>query len=137
MEKKTYLEKLKDPRWQKKRLEILDRDHWQCKACADKEKTLNVHHIFYLPNTEPWEIPSGLLITLCENCHKGGPCEPHKSCDDCPEYKNDCDGPSDIPKEIIYAISALLNEIWKNDKNGDYYSAIVFAMVNFKGETKK
>ena len=42
MENKTYLEKLKDPRWQKKRLEILERDGWKCMACGEKEKTLRV-----------------------------------------------------------------------------------------------
>lgn len=44
----TYKEKLKDPRWQKKRLEIFDRDGWKCVECGDKDSTLNVHHIFYL-----------------------------------------------------------------------------------------
>jgi len=28
----TYKEKLLDPRWQKKRLEVLERDGWACRA---------------------------------------------------------------------------------------------------------
>lgn len=64
-----YSDKLKDPRWQKKRLEILERDHWGCQCCYDEESTLHVHHRKYLPNTDPWDYPNDLLITLCENCH--------------------------------------------------------------------
>lgn len=65
---KIYSEKLKDPRWQKKRLEILQRDEFTCQNCGDKENTLNVHHIAY--SGEPWEAPNNLLITYCEECHK-------------------------------------------------------------------
>ena len=64
-----YIEKLKDPRWQKKRLEILNRDEWYCQKCFDNETTLNVHHRYYLPKTDPWDYPESALIALCENCH--------------------------------------------------------------------
>lgn len=67
---KTYIEKLKDPRWQKKRLEILERDDWACQACFDQESTLHVHHKRYLPKKEPWEYNENLLVTLCESCHE-------------------------------------------------------------------
>lgn len=67
---KTYSEKLKDPRWQKKRLEILERDMWICQKCFDDEKTLHVHHRVYDRKYEnPWEYPADLLVTLCEDCH--------------------------------------------------------------------
>jgi len=65
-----YAEKLKDPKWQKKRLEILKRDDWQCQNCGDKEETLHVHHKDYLPGKDPWDIPSEFLITLCAPCHE-------------------------------------------------------------------
>lgn len=64
----TYAEKLKDPRWQKKRLQILSRDKWKCKKCRDTETTLNVHHLEY--NGDPWETENKKLVTLCEDCHK-------------------------------------------------------------------
>lgn len=64
----SYLDKLKDPRWQKKRLEILNRDEWTCTFCDAKDTTLNVHHISYF--NEPWDAPNTHLITLCEDCHK-------------------------------------------------------------------
>jgi len=64
-----YSEKLKDPRWQRKRLEIFERDEWTCEICHDSTSTLIVHHRKYMANTEPWDYPDALLITLCENCH--------------------------------------------------------------------
>ena len=62
-----YLEKLKDPRWQKKRLEVMQRDEWKCRDCFSKDKQLHVHHCFY--ENEPWEIENKYLITLCSDCH--------------------------------------------------------------------
>lgn len=64
----NYKEKLLDPRWQKKRLDILSRDDFRCKFCGDNQKTLHVHHIDY-KGKEPWEIEDKLLITLCDPCH--------------------------------------------------------------------
>lgn len=64
----NYSEKLKNPKWQKKRLEILERDKFMCQDCWNDESTLHVHHIAYTGNN-PWETPNELLITLCEGCH--------------------------------------------------------------------
>ena len=49
----TYKEKLLDPRWQKKRLEILNRDNFTCQCCGDDKKTLNIHHKYYNSNLYP------------------------------------------------------------------------------------
>ena len=65
-----YKEKFKDPRWQKKRLEILERDEWCCRICFDDKSTLNVHHRYYIKNRAPWEYKLCELVTLCEKCHK-------------------------------------------------------------------
>ena len=66
----TYIQKLRDPRWQKKRLRIFERDGWKCTRCGADDVTLNVHHISYVKDGEPWETPDDLLLTLCEDCHK-------------------------------------------------------------------
>lgn len=66
---KTYKEKLKDPRWQKMRLKVFERDEWYCARCGDSKSTLHVHHRYYLPNADPWDYPMEALVTLCENCH--------------------------------------------------------------------
>lgn len=63
----TYGEKLKDPRWQKLRLEILGRDDFTCTHCDRTDKELHVHHVTYCAN--PWESKSDDLITLCKDCH--------------------------------------------------------------------
>lgn len=66
-----YSEKLKDPRWQKKRLEIFERDEWTCQTCKSKENTLSLHHKYYSKEYEnPWEYPDTALITLCDQCHE-------------------------------------------------------------------
>jgi len=131
----NYSEKLKDPRWQKKRLEILERDGWKCMACGSKEETLHVHHICYFPKKEPWDIWSGFLITLCKDCHKSNPCS-GKDCENCRETGfNDgtCDGPGDVPEELLGCIAALLNEIWKSDNIGDFWSSIGYITANLPG----
>lgn len=65
----TYSEKLKDPRWQKRRLEIMSRDDFTCRNCSDSTKTLNVDHKIYRKGLEPWEYSDEDLWTLCEDCH--------------------------------------------------------------------
>lgn len=65
---KSYSEKLKHPKWQKKRLDILNRDEFKCKQCGSEEDMLNIHHICY--DGDPWNVSDDLLITLCESCHK-------------------------------------------------------------------
>lgn len=66
----TYQKKLLDPRWQKKRLEILQRDGFTCQKCYDDTNTLHVHHRRYLTGKEPWDYEDRLLITLCKDCHE-------------------------------------------------------------------
>lgn len=66
----NYKEKLLDPRWQKKRLEVLNRDGFSCRFCSDTKTTLHVHHKVYEKGKEPWDIDSKLLITLCKDCHE-------------------------------------------------------------------
>ena len=34
-----YSEKLRDPRWQKARLKVLERDNWTCVNCGETERT--------------------------------------------------------------------------------------------------
>lgn len=68
--KPTYSDLLKDPRWQKKRLEILQRDNWKCFECGDTTNTLHVHHEYYKKNRKPWDYPLIAYKTLCEMCHE-------------------------------------------------------------------
>lgn len=69
-DKTSYSEKLKDPRWQKRRLEIFNRDNFTCRRCGDTKSTLHVHHKYYENGMEPWDYPEESLITFCEDCHE-------------------------------------------------------------------
>jgi hypothetical protein len=66
----NYGDKLKDPRWQRRRLEIMQRDNFRCLVCMEETKTLHVHHNYYLSGREPWDYPDECLITVCEGCHE-------------------------------------------------------------------
>lgn len=68
----TYVEKLKNPLWQRKRLEILQRDNFRCTepSCFEDTKTLHVHHLDYIKGKEPWDYPNEYFTTLCEDCHE-------------------------------------------------------------------
>lgn len=68
--KSEYAQKLRDPRWQKMRLEVMQRDEFRCQGCFDAEETLNVHHNYYTPGNAPWDYPKESLVTLCETCHE-------------------------------------------------------------------
>lgn len=65
---KTYGERLKDPRWQGKRLEVFKRDNFQCQLCKDVSTPLHVHHLKY-EGENPWDVELSNLITYCEHCH--------------------------------------------------------------------
>jgi hypothetical protein len=69
-EKTAYQKKLAHPKWQKKRLVIMQRDNFYCQYCNVADEELHVHHRYYLPNTEIWDYPDESLITLCNSCYE-------------------------------------------------------------------
>ena len=70
MAKSDYLELLRDPRWQRMRLETMNRDGFKCRSCGNDKSTLNVHHRYYVRGRAPWEYDPDTLRTLCEPCHE-------------------------------------------------------------------
>jgi len=68
-EKVPYWKLLQRPEWQRKRLEIMQRDDFTCLRCNDKDETLNVHHSYYISGRDPWLYPDYSLRTLCKSCH--------------------------------------------------------------------
>ncbi len=69
--KEEYLRLLRHPRWQKRRLEIFQRDDWQCQNChrgLDNGIEFHVHHRRYTGN--PWQAPDEDLSTMCALCHE-------------------------------------------------------------------
>ncbi len=65
-----FFELYKHPLWQKKRLEIMERDGFQCVECGSNDTILNVHHSYYRRGAKPWEYDDDDLHTLCATCHK-------------------------------------------------------------------
>ena len=70
MTKEQYRQERLDPRWQKKRLEIMQRDEFKCRDCEGEKETLNVHHGYYVKGRKCWNYPSFALETLCRECHQ-------------------------------------------------------------------
>lgn len=70
MTKDEYLQKLKDPRWQRKRLQIFERDDWTCRRCKANHRELQVHHKKYASGRDPWDVPDHYLETVCRDCHE-------------------------------------------------------------------
>jgi len=66
----TYKQQINHPKWQRRRLEVMERDGFQCQVCFDRNKKQNVHHKYYIYNKLIWEYPDELLLTVCEDCHK-------------------------------------------------------------------
>jgi len=71
MTKLSYSDKLKDIRWQKKRLQLLEAANWKCTnlKCSTPELQLHVHHRLYRKNADPWDYEDWCYAVLCENCH--------------------------------------------------------------------
>jgi hypothetical protein len=65
----SYADLLKDPRWQKKRLEVMDRAGFKCELCGNSEKELHVHHTKYNARCLPWEYDNSTLLCICDICH--------------------------------------------------------------------
>ena len=74
MSNDEYAKLLKHPKWQKKRLRILERAGWRCEICRSGDRCLHVHHGYYVFGRAPWEYEDSTLYALCDLCHE--PAEP-------------------------------------------------------------
>ena len=70
VEKLTYIQQLRHPNWQRRRLEVLNQSGFMCQRCMATENTLHVHHKQYLKDRLAWEYEDEELIVICESCHK-------------------------------------------------------------------
>ena len=69
MDNNNYSNKLTHPKWQKKRLEILQRDNFTCTLCSDTETELHIHHKEYIYGNDVWDYENSNFQTLCKYCH--------------------------------------------------------------------
>ena len=97
----AYSDKLKDPRWQKKRLDVLERAGWKCECCGDDKETLQVHHLIYSKG-EPWDAPDETLECLCEPCHEWRE-----------DFNDFCEGRTMVPTVLIFAFCRAAGNVFK------------------------
>ena len=107
MKKPTYAELLKDPRWQKKRLKILNQHKWTCDYCDDKTSTLHVHHGWYQKGFRPWDYADDQYHVLCDSCHEEA-------------------------EEVLFDVRTELSRIKPYD-----YVDLLFALVTFRENMKE
>lgn len=65
----SYTEMLASPRWQRRRLDILNRESFRCQWCGDDDTQLHIHHGYYENGKKPWEYEAESLFCLCKSCH--------------------------------------------------------------------
>lgn len=68
----NYQKVLNRKEWQDRSHQIKTRDNLKCQAfnCTTPNSILQVHHLDYISNVDPWNYPDDMLITLCSSCHK-------------------------------------------------------------------
>lgn len=139
MAQKAYFEQLKDPRWQRRRLEILSRDGFACKLCYDKDKTLHVDHAYYIKGRLPWDYPDWSLVTLCAPCHESKHEDDDKSVHAPWEALVDSlwDGSPDLEE-------GLLEVAWSADKCkkagvllGPIWAALILTLDGLSGDDRR
>lgn len=65
-----YVDELKHPRWQEKRLRVFEAAGFHCERCGNADQQLHAHHKIYLKGRRPWEYEDQLLECLCDDCHE-------------------------------------------------------------------
>ena len=121
----TYQEQIKDPRWQKRRLSILERDEFMCQSCGNTEEELQVHHIIYYQNRMIWDYEDDELLTLCSTCHKNVTEEKKSVKSKIDLFYTDIDSLS-ILNEIVDMLSHLTPDKLDNVKEYIYKRFIIY-----------
>jgi 5-methylcytosine-specific restriction endonuclease McrA len=66
----SYADLLKDPKWLKKRAEIIAEAGGQCTTCRTFDGPFHVHHTLYIKGRMPWDYDGNALMCLCPKCHE-------------------------------------------------------------------
>jgi len=128
----NYSQKLNDPRWQKKRLEIMQRDQWKCTMCKDEGQTLHIHHINYSTGSEPWECGDEDVATLCRKCHREIECSIRLLRNAVVKFRSGIDS-----FRMSLAISAVLSSFQKWPLNEDENLVFEVLLAASKMESKR
>jgi hypothetical protein len=129
----AWKEQIKSPKWQKKRLEVLNLRGFKCEECKNEDKTLHVHHRFYISGRLIHEYDNDVLQVLCEDCHKK---EHVKKTDNTvhEEYldliKLIKDHKSIYNEDILYDLTFILEEICESDSSSGFITDLSMAFNN-------
>jgi hypothetical protein len=66
----SFYQQYQDPRWQRKKYEIMAQRNWVCEWCGAKDRQLHVHHGYYEKDRAVWDYPNDSLYCLCDPCHR-------------------------------------------------------------------
>jgi len=66
----NYSDQINSPKWQKKRLDILNLHGFKCEKCGNEDKQLHVHHTRYIKGRKAWEYDNDIFEVLCCDCHE-------------------------------------------------------------------
>lgn len=114
-----YKEQIKSPKWQKKRLQILELHNYTCEICGDTETQLHVHHSRYIKGRKIYEYDNDVLMCVCEKCHN----EIHNKNKEVKEEKI-------YPKYLSELIDLMIERLEK-DQYAEFYHFIL-AIVEYK-----
>lgn len=67
--KSSYADKLRDPRWENRRMWFVRKHGAWCRSCKRKGIEFQVHHKVYRKGVEPWDHTDDEMILLCRGCH--------------------------------------------------------------------
>jgi hypothetical protein len=70
MSKSDFFGLMRHPKWQKRRLEVLDIFNFTCTQCRAGDLELHVHHKIYRTGAKPWEYDDIELTVICKPCHE-------------------------------------------------------------------
>lgn len=107
----NYAQQIKHPNWQKKRLEVLGENGFQCENCGSKDDELHAHHPLYKRGAMIWQYDVSELECLCGKCHKDA-----HAIDDQLKKKIALLSPYHKNKLLGYCDSMLGPEIHSNEK---------------------
>lgn len=110
----SYAQQLKHPKWQKKRLEVLEAAGWACEWCGDTETTFHVHHKQYRKGAMAWEYAREELAALCEKCHS----EEHEAKKELDALLAEMDVTS-VKRMVGYAKALFAMSRWDREEGND------------------
>lgn len=124
-----YVEMLKDPRWQRMRLVVFQRDQWTCLRCKDTTQTLHVHHTFYARGRAPWEYHPDSLLTLCATCHEAVSLDPEAI------YPAPCEGVANVEERTAILAALARYQAAAPTDDGDVLAEMLNAVREARQRT--